>query len=62
MDVLGFFEPYRICALHDIPAVRLPRLEPEKFLVAFVRAKCLRVVFQFILAQHAWGGDIKHVH
>ena len=62
MDVLGLYEPYRICALHNIPAVCLPRLEPEKLLVAFVRAKCLRVVFQFVLAQHAWGTKIMHLH
>ena len=54
---------YRICALHNIPAVVLPRLQPEKFLVAFVRAECLRVILQFFfLAQDAWGGEIMRLH
>ena len=61
--MIGLNEPYRICALHDVPAVVLPRLQPEKLLVAFVRAKCLRVVFQFLfLAQDAWGSKIMHLH
>ena len=61
--MLGLNEPYRICALHDVPAVVLPRLQPEKLLVAFVRAKCLRVVFQFLfLAQDAWGTEITNLH
>ena len=56
-------EPYRICALHNISAVVLPSLQPEKFLVAFVRAECLLVVFQFLfLAQDAWGTEIMHLH
>ena len=61
--LLGLYEPHRICALHNIPAVVLPRLQPEKFLVAFVRAERLRVVFQFLfLAQDAWGGEIMYLH
>ena len=61
--LLGLNEPYRICALHNVPAVVLPRLQPEKLLVAFVRAECLLVVFQFLfLAQDAWGTEIMHLH
>ena len=63
MHVLGLYEAtHRICALHNIPAVCLPRLQPEKLLVLFVRAKCLCVVFQFVLAQHAWAAEIIHLH
>ena len=54
---------YRVCTLHNIPAVVLPRLQPEKFLVAFVRAECLRVILQFLfLAQDAWGGENMRLH
>ena len=56
------FEPHRICALDNIPAVGLPRLQSEELLVALVRAKCLRVVFQFVLAKHAWRVEIMHQH
>ena len=56
------FEPHRICALDNIPAVGLPRLQSEELLVALVRAKCLRVVFQFVLAKHAWRVKIMHLH
>merc|ERR1719264_2419325 len=45
----------RVCALDNVPAVGLPRLQPEELLVELVRAKCRRVVFQFFLAQHTWG-------
>ena len=56
------FEPHRICALDNIPAVGLPRLQSEELLVALVRAKCLRVVFQFVLAKHTWRVEIMHLH